>query len=140
MSKVLLDTFFDNCKDKPLMNQLISTLLPKLMELAIHFIGQHIVKKCESLIDFFICFFSFRFVFINLCLSLNFNKINKIIFYKVFDKSPAKDKEIIVRKLFESKDMLNKSKEGRNVFQHIGGDIYEISPEDWRSNLKRKDR
>jgi hypothetical protein len=36
--------------------------------------------------------------------------------------------------------MLSKSKEGRNVFKHIGGDVYEISPEDWRSNLKRKDR
>ena len=73
MSKVLLDTFFDNCQDKPLMNQLISTLLPKLMELAIHFIGQHIVKKGESLIDFI--FVSFCFVYFSFNKNMSVFKI-----------------------------------------------------------------
>ena len=45
MSKAVLDSFFENCSNRQLVKKLVEALLPKVLELASHFIGQHILKK-----------------------------------------------------------------------------------------------
>ena len=45
MSKAILDSFFENCKNDELATKVIETLIPKIATLAGHYIGQHIVRK-----------------------------------------------------------------------------------------------
>jgi hypothetical protein len=73
----------------------------------------------------------------NLAVELADHFIGQHTLKRVFEKGDAKNKESIVSALHDSKDLLSKTKEGRNSLQNVQADLFARKPDDWRALLRK---
>ncbi len=101
MSKAILDTFFVTFANSQELKAIGLCLVTIGVELAHHFVGQHVVRK-------------------------------------VYEFSDLRGKEKWVTLVSNEKQLLGKSKEGRNTLQYMNSELFSRDAAEWRSAVKKQ--